>query len=300
MGNRRAALPALLLAVLAASLLSPASHLSAQAAQRSIYVSALDEKGAPVPGLGPTDFIVREDGQAREVLSVGPADDPMQIALLVDNSQAGEQYVRDYREALPAFINAMTSGGAKHQIAVITMAERPTIAVDYTTDPAMAIKGAQRIFSFSGSGTYLLDGIIETSQGLAKRAAERPVIVAVTTEGPELSDRQYQAVLEPLKFSGAAFHVFILGRPVNSDHDRSVVLNQGSSQTGGRYETVLIGTALSGRLLQLATELRNQYKVTYARPPRLVPPEKVTVTAAKPGLTMRATPSVEPRPRERP
>ena len=36
----------------------------------------------------------------------------------------------------------------------------------------------------SGSGTYLLDGLIETSQGLTKRGSPRPVIVAITTEGP--------------------------------------------------------------------------------------------------------------------
>jgi hypothetical protein len=30
--------------------------------------------------------------------------------------------------------------------------------------------------------------------------------------------------------------------------------------------------------------------VTYARPQSLLPPERVTVTAAKPGLTVRGTP----------
>ena len=29
----------------------------------------------------------------------------------------------------------------------------------------------------------------------------------------------------------------------------------------------------------------HQYKVTYARPERLIPPEKVTIAASRPGLT---------------
>ena len=70
------------------ALMAPAA-LEAQALQRSIYASALDQSGAPVPNLGPTDFVVREDKVAREILAVAPAVDPMQIALLVDNSQAG-------------------------------------------------------------------------------------------------------------------------------------------------------------------------------------------------------------------
>src|SRR5689334_23686007 len=90
--------------------------LRAQALQRSVYASALDQSGAPVPNLGPTDFVVREDKVAREILSVTPAADPMQVAILVDNSQAGEQYTRDYREAIPALIRGIGAdeSGAKH------------------------------------------------------------------------------------------------------------------------------------------------------------------------------------------
>jgi hypothetical protein len=40
---------------------------------------------------------------------------------------------------------------------------------------------------------------------------------------------------------------------------------------------------------QVATELTHQYRVTYARPQTLIPPEQVTITAAKPGLTVRGT-----------
>ena len=131
--------------------------LGAQAEPRSIYASALDQSGAPVPNLGPTDFVVREDKVAREILSVAPAADPMQIALLVDNSQASDPFIRDYREALPAFINTIAADetGAKHQVAIITLAERPTINTDYTFDLPLAVKGAQRIFSTPRPGIDL-------------------------------------------------------------------------------------------------------------------------------------------------
>ncbi len=272
----------------------------AQAPQRVIFASALDQNGAPVSNLGPADFVVREDKAAREILSVTPASDPMQIALLVDNSQAADEYVRDYREALPAFINAIAADqtGARHEIAIVTLSERPTINTEYSTDAARLVKGAQRIFAMPGSAAYLLDGIIEISQGLSKRGARRPVIVAITTEGPEMSDRQYTTVLEPLRASGAALHVVVLGMRRNQDHDRSVVLDMGTRETGGRHDTLFTGTALTGRLRQVATELTHQYRITYARPQSLVPPEQITIAAAKPGLTVRGTP-MKPE-RERP
>jgi hypothetical protein len=172
--------------LLAATAPARPALLVAQAVQRSLYVSVVDQSGAPVADLGPSDFIVREDRMTREVLRVERADEPMQIALLVDNSQAAEQYIRDYREALPAFIAALTdAAGPKNEIALVALAERPTILTPYTADPAQLQKGVQRIFSMSGSGTYLLDAIIEVSQGIIKRHSLRPVILAISTEGPE-------------------------------------------------------------------------------------------------------------------
>jgi hypothetical protein len=264
-------------------------RLHAQTQQRIVYASAVDDKGAPVAGLGPADFVVREDRTAREILNVAPASDPMQIALLIDNSQAADPFIRDMREGATAFINALAADptGAKHQVAVITIGERPTINTDYTPDLQQAVKGAQRIFATPGSGAYLLDGIIETSKGISKRESPRPVIVAVITPGVELSDRAYQSVLEPLHDAGAAFHVMVVGRPVTTDQDRLMVLDLGTSQTGGRYDTVLTGTGLAPRLKQLADELTHQYKITYAPPTTLIPPDRVTVSAGKQGLTVR-------------
>ncbi len=263
--------------------------LQAQAQQRIVFASALDQKGAPVPGLGPEDFVIREDKVTREVLNVVPAREPMQVALLVDNSQAADPYVRDLREATAGFIRTIGEDptGARHEVAVITVGERPTINTDYTTDIERAIKGAQRIFAMPGTGAYLLDGIIETSRGIRKRESPRPVIVAVITAGVDLSDRVYQSVLEPLRESGAALHVVVVGRPVTTDNDRMMVLDLGTRDTGGRYDTVLTGTALTPRLKELATELTHQYKVTYARPQTLIPPERVTVSAARPGIQIR-------------
>ena len=64
----------LLLAIGAALCLLATTSFSAQAPrERTMFVSAVDDKGEPVPGLGPNDFIVREDGAQREVLRVSRA-----------------------------------------------------------------------------------------------------------------------------------------------------------------------------------------------------------------------------------
>lgn len=298
MGFRRRASAALFIVVIAPA----TSH--AQAVQRSLYVSVLNDAGAPVPDLGPSDFIVREDGLAREVLRVAPATDPMQIAVLVDNSQAARDDIADMRKALQAFVTAMTAGsaaGGKNELAIIGLADRPTILTDYTSDRAKLLKGVDRVFSTPQSGTLLLQAIIEMCQGFKTHEAARPVIVAVTTEGPELSDRYYDLVLEPLLASGAAFHAIVLGPPgggtSDAARDRGMVLDRGTRETGGRRDNVLTSMSLTSKLGEVASELTHQYKVTYAHPQSLIPPEHVTVAAAKAGMTARGTLIKERQPR---
>jgi hypothetical protein len=292
MTNRRTLAAAVLLVGLA--LVWP-GRLAAQTIQRALYVSVLDEAGAPVPGLGTTDFIVREDNAAREVLKVAPATEPMQIALLVDNSQAARDYISNMRQALPGFLAALTGGenGIKNTVAIIGVGERPTVLTNYTFDRALLQKGVDRLWSQRGSGAYLLDAIVETCQGFKKLDARRPVIVAITAEGPEFSNRIHDQVLDPLRATGAAFYALTIGQPSNSLRDemreRAMVLDEGPRLTGGRRDEMLTSMALESKLTQLALELTHQYRVTYAHPTTLIPPEKVTVSAARPGMTARGT-----------
>ena len=298
--TRRVSLAALLL--LAAALLLPvAPH--AQSIPRAMYVSVLDEAGAPVADLGPSDFTVREDKAGREVLRVAAADDPMQLAVLVDNSQAARNYIGDIRTGLEGFVADMTNG-TKNELSITALAERPTVLASPSTDRDQILKGVFRIFEQRQSGSYLLDALIELGKGFAKREAGRPVIVAIVTEGPEFSSRRYEDVLKPLHEVGAALHVLVLGPPSNSiDEDarnRAAVLDEGPRTTGGRRETLLASSALPGALKKLATELKRQYRVTYARPQTLIPPESVTVSTPRPGLTARGTLIQEKREPRRP
>src|SRR5258708_3831624 len=174
----RLLLGALLVAALA---LTWPGRLAAQAIQRAMYVSVVNEAGAPVPDLGTADFVVREDNVAREVLRVEPAVDPMQVAVLVDNSAASRDNISHMRQALPSFVAALTDGpaGQRNEVTIIAIGERPTVLTDYTTNRAALQKGIDRIWALQDSGAYLLDGIIEVCQGFKKREAGRPVIVAL-------------------------------------------------------------------------------------------------------------------------
>jgi VWFA-related protein len=256
---------------------------------RDIYVSVVDGKGAAVTGLAAKDFTVREDGVAREVLRAVPATAPLDIVLLVDDSQAATTAIPYLRDGLTRFVERLQG---KASIGLVTIGERPTSVTERTSDTAAIKKGISRIFARPGSGAYLLEGIVETSRGFQKRDTERPVIVAIATEGVEFSNQSYERVLDALYASGATLHVLMVGSPSSSLSDeirnRNITVAQGTEGTGGRREQLLTELAIPDALTKLADELLSQYVVTYGRPEALVAPEKVQVTVDKPGLTARA------------
>jgi hypothetical protein len=261
-----------------------------QARERVLYVNAFDrDSHKPITGLGVSDFAVREDGVAREVLRVTRATTPMPVALLVDNTQAATLAIADIRLAVTAFVNAARGLGP---IAIIGYADRPTILADYTTTEKTLLAAVGRIFAMPGSGATLLDAIRETARGLARREEDRTAIVILSTENTEFSNLHYTQVLETLRESGAQLHAVVLtntSAALTSDEarNRAFVLDQGPRETGGVRWDVLAVSAFESQLRELAGVLTAQYRVVYARPDSLIPPERVEVSAVKAGIDAR-------------
>lgn len=282
-----------LVAVGAAALFISVAVL-AQSAERVLYVSVWDEKTrAPITGLGTDGFAVREDGAAREVLRVTPATSPMSVAIVIDNSQAATPNIADLRKALASFVKALDGIGP---VAIIGVADRPTILRDYSTDQKQLQDGAQRVFAMPGSGATLLDGIVEVSQGLAKRETDRAAMVIITTENQEFSNRHYKDVLEALAKGGAQMHALVLtgpgGTQLNDEaRNRASVLDLGPTASGGTRTDVLTSQAFEGKLRELAAILKSQHRVIYSRPQTLIPPSTIEVSATKPGQAASGGPA---------
>ena len=137
----RAALPPLfaLTAVLAVTM-GPRLDAQAGVGDRTLFVSALDKKGVPVAGSRTGAFVVKEDGAPREILRVSRAAEPIDITVLIDNSQAADDAINYVRRALPDFIKALTPA---NPVALVGLADRPTILTPFTTDTNALIKRAE-------------------------------------------------------------------------------------------------------------------------------------------------------------
>ncbi len=264
-----------------------------------MYVSVVDSTGSPVKGLGPSDFDVREDGVAREVLRVEPATAPIEMTLMMDNSGVADPAIADMRHGLTEFVGQMGKG---NEIGITTFGGPPAVLQTYTANAAQLTKAIGRVFSVQGTGTYLLEALLSVASGVKKRAPERAEILAVVMRSaPEFSDIAPERVVSALKECGARFDGIsvqlpgeetppMTGERGRAMRDRDTVLDEASRATGGRNDLALSSMSLTPLMTSLGAELQNQYRVVYARPESLIPPQKVQVSVKKPGLTARGTP----------
>lgn len=279
-------------AVGSASMVPAQERLTAGSAEKQvIYASVVNKQGVPVTTLAASDFVVREGGVEREVTRVAHASEPIRIAVLADTSQSMEPYINDMRRALRGFFKEMRGNA---DIALFEFGERPARLVDYTRDPALLEAGIGRLFARPGSGSYVLDAIVEASSDLRARESGRSVIVVISGQGPEFSQRLHQNVLRDLRASHATLHSVVITRrrlPILRDdvRERELTLSEGTVLTGGRREDLLTSMSLADTLSDLARELKTQYRVTYARPDALIAPDRIDVAVRQPRMTVRAS-----------
>jgi len=266
-----------------------------QSSEQTIYASVIGKKDRkPVEGLSVTDFVVKEDGTSREVLRAGRTADPIDLAIIVDTSTAIQPHQNDLRKALTAFVTRMAGDHAAN-VAILSMADRPTILSDYTTSVAELTRAVQRIFAQPNSGMVFQDAVSDTVKGLLKHDNPRRAIVVITTEGTDFSNVPYERTLEALRNSGAGFHALVLTDRTGSAtrdqnaRERAIVVDRGTTSTGGVRDDLLSSMELSDALTRLADELTQQYKVVYGRPGSLIPPKKLDVSVKRPDVDTRAT-----------
>jgi hypothetical protein len=276
--------------------------------ERRVHITANDSRGNPTIDLAPTEVRLREDGQLRTVVSVGPSDDLMQIVLLVDDTGPGIQHIR---QGVADFVRVLQQHA---EFALVSTGGRNTLLTDFTRDLDEIGAAIGRLMTRTTSGAYLLDAIVESARTLEVREARRPVIVVVALEGSEFSNVQGARVIEAVRRSGAILHVVAIGkptlktmtpwsqRPTESIHQnldenitRTNVFGNGTRLSGGRLEQVVEFTGIPNRMTGIARDLRDQLVVTYVRPPTATGPTRLDVSVTRRGVRLRAPRQVSDR-----
>jgi len=117
---------------------TPVSASQAVAASEAvIYVTAIDGRNTPVADLTAADFAIKEDGDAREVISAQAATGPMQIAFIVDDNGSGL-----FRYGLLKCAELLQG---RAELALFVVTGQATKIVDFTADARVWAAGIGRL-----------------------------------------------------------------------------------------------------------------------------------------------------------
>jgi hypothetical protein len=275
----------------------PAAQLETRGATTALTVFATvnDRQHVPIGNLESADFLVKEDGKDRQVLSAVPAAQPLQIIVLVDDNGTGI-----FRYGLARFAESM-QGRAEMSIRVVT--NQVQTVVNFTPDVKVWLAGISRLTvrPATPEGGQLIEGIVTAAADLRKREARRPVILALTVGGSEQSPRVSNDVLNELWRSRSALHVVFaetIARPapavtkpsdlLENNFNLSKVIGDGPKESGGIRRDVLTAGLVQTEVQQVATDLLSQYEITYARPVGGNAPRKLQVSVRRSGASVTA------------
>jgi Mg-chelatase subunit ChlD len=236
------------------------SAASAQTPPHRLYVSVIDGAAKPIIGLTSTDFAVIEGGVQREITRLSPANDPMRLVLLVDNSEPMRPSIEDVRQALKAFIDGI---GPQHEIGLITIGDTPVIRQEPSIDHAKVKDLAQKITT--RGGTTLITAVMEMYGRFLKDAGDRwPMFIIITSDGPEVSGnvdpKRLTAMMQEMQVKDVVVHSIVMstmGRGVEVAVSQALV-----NATDGHYDSISASSALTQKLTALAAAITTEFDRT--------------------------------------
>ena len=286
-------------------LLAPPLVHARQGATKTVYVTALDSKGAPVTNLQSAEIEAKAGGKAMEIVRMQPAQMPFRIAVVVSDAGIG-----GFQQALANFMQKLLGHAEFGLISVIT---QPEVVSDYSSEGAILREAVRRVGPRGrsrGAGAQLMEAVQEATKGVVGDG-RRPVILVLRAGGEAVTTLEGDDVRDDLRKSGAMLYVVsTVGaqRPnapsartgisseqaqmqdadnANSTLNIQQVLGDGSKESGGRHDQV-ISTTLVPALERIADELLSQYALTCVLPAGVKANDKLSFSTKRKNVKIQA------------
>lgn len=179
----------------------------------SVPAVVTDSNGRPLPGLGPQNFQIFEDGQPQVIANFGTAEAPFEIALLLDTSGSTREDVALIREAANSFIEALRPGDKVGIVAFNTLSQgtdklaEVEILTSLTSDRKSLRKAIENLGSSNGTPYY--DALEQVADNIFREPPSdevrgRRAVVALTDGVDSASDSDFASVKFKLSHAGIA------------------------------------------------------------------------------------------------
>jgi hypothetical protein len=249
------------LAVAAAVLQLGAMNLaSAQqiGASRTVLATVVDSRGRPAIDIEVDDFVVRETGQSRDVLSVRVADYP--LALVLDNGQGAGRDFEAIRLAASRFIARV----GRRPVAV-ALSDPPGLIATFEDERGIVLQRLEKATATASAGG-LFEAIVTAARALQETGSPFSAIIVVSAAPVSGVPTE---VLTPILESGASVHVVVhrnaSAAPLEPGQS-SEALRALSDETHGQFMTIYAAASYQIALDRLADRLAPELLIDYVVP----------------------------------
>ncbi len=276
----------------------------AQAKDLERFIKVTDRAGAPVTDLVSGDFTIEHDGEPVDIARVELVDQPLRVALIVDDADGALPFFRYLRVYLPRFVRALPENS---EIGLVLLSGRPRMVVNFTDDHEEVLDELARFFVEEDRAAGFFAGLEETLDRWDDDI-RWPVLAVVTTDGPaqrSLTDGRYDAFIERAVERGAVIHALGLytQRAASGRGYQTGIARDVTRITGGWYDTVAgPSQSIGDKLQEMAAEItmqyeqtRYQYAVAYEPPRGADPKAGISCAVRRAGVGLSISLSGRPR-----
>ncbi|MFN7937224.1 MAG: VWA domain-containing protein [Bryobacteraceae bacterium] len=251
------------------------------------------ESGNIVRNLTKEDFILRDNGEPREILYFGQEEDPLDVILVLDASGSMDRAIQQARDAAREALRALRPGD---RVAVTRFTRHPSTAIPFTEDRARVEQAIAEICNRPfGGGTDILGALQHASdQFLDLARTRRRRAILIITDGQSQSYLPQQAVLRKLWEADAVLNALQVKGPrfLNGGMNlrmrlTGVDLKHLAAETGGE---VVKATRIGDDFHRILERMRLRYSIHFA-PRQTTPGQQRAVTIELSETARRQHPS---------
>jgi len=244
---------------------------------RTVLATVLDPRNQPIVDLEVDDFVIREAGQPREVLSARIADYP--IVVLIDTSAAEFSALRS---AAASFITRV----GQRPVALGTLGSTPAIVSSFDEDRATLLERLSTLAADPSDRSQVVEGIANGARALSALDVQFSAIVVISAGPPAVAVRDSSNdSLRQILDSHAIVDVVVnqpsSGAPPNDE------LRALTEQTRGQLTTIYTAASFEIALNHLADQMAGEMMIDYIVPGNALRKEDVTVGVRIPGARVK-------------
>lgn len=228
----------------------------------NLFVTVLDQNGAPVSSLKKDNFELLEDEHPERIAIFSRESElPLSIVLAIDTSLSTRKDLKLELESARRFARSIVR--PMDALSLYQFSETVDEVVPFTADLRRIDRGVEQIRS--GAATALYDAIYLGSEALEKRKG-RKVMVVITDGGDTVSSTDFKEAVRAAQQAEAIIYSIIVV-PIEADAGRDIggehALMEISRTTGGKYFYAKSTSSLDEAFRQISDELRTQYLLAY-------------------------------------